>query len=41
MDRKTKRNPEEGKQDFVITRAFDLALELLFKAYEEPGIIEQ
>ena len=41
MERKTKVNAEEGKQDIVITREFDLPLELLFKAYTEPGIIEQ
>lgn len=41
MERKTKLNAEEGKQDLVITREFDLPLELLFKAYEEPEIVEQ
>jgi uncharacterized protein YndB with AHSA1/START domain len=41
MERKTKINAEEGKQDLVITREFDLPLELLFKAYEDPEIIEQ
>ena len=41
MERKTKINAEDGKQDLVITREFDLPLELLFKAYEEPGIVEQ
>ena len=41
MERKTKINAEEGKQDMVITREFDLPLELLFKAYEEPDLIEQ
>jgi uncharacterized protein YndB with AHSA1/START domain len=34
-------NAEDGKQELVITREFDLPLELLFKAYEEPKIIEQ
>jgi len=29
------------QQELVITREFDLPLELLFKAYEEPDIIEQ
>src|SRR6478736_2326544 len=41
MELKTKINAEEGKQDLVITREFDLPLELLFKAYEEAEIIEQ
>ena len=41
MELKTKINAEEGKQDLVITREFDLPLELLFKAYEEPEIVEQ
>jgi len=41
MERKTKINAEDGKQEIVITREFDLPLELLFKAYEEPDIIEQ
>ncbi|HWZ13893.1 MAG TPA: SRPBCC domain-containing protein [Mucilaginibacter sp.] len=41
MDRKTKINAEDGKQDLVITREFDLPLELLFKAYAEPELIEQ
>jgi uncharacterized protein YndB with AHSA1/START domain len=40
MERKTKIDAEDGKQDLVITREFDLPLELLFKAYEEPAIIE-
>lgn len=41
MERKTKINAEEGKQELVITREFDLPLELLFKAYEEAEIVEQ
>src|SRR6478736_9047663 len=41
MERKTKINAEDGKQDLTITREFDLPLELLFKAYEEPEIVEQ
>jgi uncharacterized protein YndB with AHSA1/START domain len=41
MERKTKVHAEEGKQDVVITREFDLPVELLFKAYVEPEIIEQ
>jgi uncharacterized protein YndB with AHSA1/START domain len=41
MSLKTKMNFEEGKQDLLITREFDLPLELLFKAYVEPEIVEQ
>lgn len=41
MERKTKIHAEDGKQDLVITREFDLPLELLFKAYVEPDIVEQ
>lgn len=41
MERKTKVNAEDGKQELQITREFDLPLELLFKAYVEPEIVEQ
>ncbi|WP_224998759.1 SRPBCC domain-containing protein [Cesiribacter sp. SM1] len=41
MERKTKVNAEAGKQEIVITREFELPLELLFKAYVEPEIVEQ
>ena len=41
MEQKTKVHAEEGKQELVITREFDLPLELLFKAYAEADIIEQ
>src|SRR6185436_4430063 len=41
MERKTKIKAEDGKQELVITREFDLPLELLFKAYAEPEIVEQ
>jgi len=41
MEAKTKINAEDGKQELVITREFDLPLELLFKAYTEPEIVEQ
>src|ERR1041385_1957193 len=41
MERKTKINAADGQQDLVITREFDLPLELLFKAYVEPEIVEQ
>jgi uncharacterized protein YndB with AHSA1/START domain len=38
---KTKITAEDGKQELVITREFDLPLELLFKAYVEADIVEQ
>ena len=41
MERQTKVTAEDGKQEVVITREFDLPLELLFKAYVEPEIVEQ
>jgi len=41
MEKKTKVNAEDGKQELVITREFDLPLELLFKAYIDPGLVEQ
>ncbi len=41
MERKTKIHAEDGRLDLEITREFDLPLELLFKAYEEPEIVAQ
>lgn len=41
MERKTSVKADDGKQDLVITREFDLPLELLFKAYIEADIFEQ
>lgn len=41
MVQKAKIHAEEGKQDLIITREFDLPLELLFRAYVEPEIVEQ
>jgi uncharacterized protein YndB with AHSA1/START domain len=41
MERKTKINAEDGKQELMISREFDLPLELLFKAYVESDIVEQ
>ena len=41
MEKKTNVRAEDGKQEIVITREFDLPLNLLFKAYEEPEIFEQ
>lgn len=40
MEQKTKIEAQEGRQDLVITRTFDLPVDLLFKAYEEPELIE-
>ena len=41
MEYKTQIHAEDGKQELVTTRQFDLPLELLFKAYVEPEIVEQ
>ncbi|WP_426484055.1 SRPBCC family protein [Flavobacterium sp. 2] len=41
MELKTKINAQEDKQELVITRDFDLPVELLFKAYIEPEIVAQ
>jgi uncharacterized protein YndB with AHSA1/START domain len=41
MEYKTQVHAEEGKQEVKITRDFDLPLELLFKAYEDPEMVEQ
>ena len=41
MELKTKVIAQEGKQDLVITREFELPVELLFKAYTEANLIEQ
>lgn len=41
MEQKTKINAQEGKQDLLITREFDLPVDLLFKAYEDPELVEQ
>lgn len=41
MELKTQIHAEEGQQELVITRAFDLPVELLFRAYVEPDIVEQ
>jgi uncharacterized protein YndB with AHSA1/START domain len=41
MERKTKIDAEDGKQDIVITREFDLPLELLFRAFAEPELVAQ
>lgn len=41
MERKTKVNAEDGKQELTVTREFELPLELLFKAYVDPEIVAQ
>ncbi len=41
MERKTKVHAEDGRQDLLITREFELPVELLFKAHTEAGLIEQ
>lgn len=41
MELKTKINAQDGRQDLVITREFDLPVELLFRAYAEAEIVEQ
>lgn len=41
MEQKTKVIAGDGKQDLMITREFDLPVELLFRAHAEPDIIEQ
>lgn len=41
MERKTKVSAGDGQQDIVITREFDLPVDLLFKAHTEPEIFEE
>lgn len=41
MEQKTQVHAENGKQELLITRVFELPVELLFKAYVEPDIVEQ
>jgi uncharacterized protein YndB with AHSA1/START domain len=41
MELKTKVHAENGRQDLLITREFDLPLDLLFKAYEDSAIVAQ
>lgn len=41
MERKTKVIAEEGKQELMIIREFDLPVELLFRAYAEAEFLEQ
>jgi len=41
MGLKTKIDAQDGKQDLIISREFDLPVELLFKAYSEAELVEQ
>jgi uncharacterized protein YndB with AHSA1/START domain len=41
MEQKTKISAEDGQHDLVITREFDLPVELLFRAHTEPDIVAQ
>lgn len=41
MEQKSKLLAENGKQEILITRTFDLPVNLLFKAYTEPELVEQ
>ncbi|WP_020531919.1 SRPBCC domain-containing protein [Flexithrix dorotheae] len=41
MGYKTRIIAEEGKQEILITREFDIPVALLYKAYIEPDLIEQ
>lgn len=41
MERKTKVQAQDGKQELYITREFDLPLDLLFQAYIKPEIVEE
>ena len=41
MEHKTQIIADEGKQEIVVTREFDLPVELLFKAYSETKLLEQ
>lgn len=41
MQPKTTIHAEENKQEIFVIRTFDLPVELLFKAYVEPAIIEE
>lgn len=41
MELKTKINAEEGKHDILITREFDLPVDLLFRAHTEAEFLTQ
>ncbi len=40
-EQKTKVHAENNRQDLLITREFDLPVDLLFKAYEQADLVEQ
>ena len=41
MELKTKVTAEDGKQEILITRIFELPVNLVFKAYTEAELVEQ
>ncbi len=41
VEQKTKIAAEDGKQEILITRTFDLPIDLLYRAYTEPELVEQ
>ena len=41
MEQKTKLTLQDGRQDLLITREFELPVALLFRAYTDPAIVEQ
>ena len=41
MQLKTKIHAEDGKQDLLISREFDLPVALLFQAYSDAHLVEQ
>lgn len=41
MEQKTKIHVEDNQQFLVVTRAFDLPVHLLFRAYTEADLVEQ
>lgn len=41
MERKTQISAVDGKQELEITRNFNIPVELLYRAYVEPEIVEQ
>jgi len=41
MKQKTNVTAEEGKQEIVVERVFELPVALLYKAYTEPELVEQ
>ncbi|MFD2036812.1 SRPBCC domain-containing protein [Belliella marina] len=41
MEKKTKITAENNRQEILITRTFDLPVNLLFKAYTIPELVEQ